>query len=157
MYKVRTLPVRFGTKKLGEDRSRQPCNRAFKATETLCKQSTPATAQCLLKGGFVWDTEQRLGFPVRQCRFVLELDGVVVVAYYKLGGIWRKYLKNLGVTRTAPGTDRRHGFPLDSLQCLKRQGDKFNITESNVFFPDSAGLSLQATVIVEHGRTGAKV
>lgn len=36
MYKVRTLPVRFGTKKLGEDRSSQPCNRAFKATETLC-------------------------------------------------------------------------------------------------------------------------
>lgn len=45
----------------------------------------------------MWDTEDRLGFPVRQNRFVLELDGGVVVPETR--GIRRKYLKILGVVR----------------------------------------------------------
>lgn len=65
----------------------------------------------------MWDTEDRLGFPVRQNRFVLELDGGVVVPETHSEKIFENFG---GCTRTAAGTDRRHGFPLDSLQCLKR-------------------------------------
>jgi len=62
----------------------------------------------------VWDTAKRRFF-VRQYRFVLELDGGVVLTETR--GHLEKIFR---VTRTAAGTDRRRGYPLDSLQCLKR-------------------------------------
>lgn len=93
MYKVRTLPVRFGTKKLGEDRSSQPCDRRFKATETLRKQVHPGHSLVSYKKQFC---ARYRGQTWLSCaRFVL--DGGVVVPQTR--GIWRKYLKILGVIR----------------------------------------------------------
>lgn len=98
MYKVRTLPVRFGTNKLGGDRSSQPCNikpQRFFASSPHRPQPRVFEKQILCVCG--GDTEYRLGFPARQNGFVLLLGGGVVVPpqsghsekiFEKIGGLY---------------------------------------------------------------------
>lgn len=64
-----------------------------------------------------WRSEDRLGSTVRRTRLPLELDGSVVVLVTR--GIWRKRTEKIWFyARTATGTDRQHGFALDSLLTM---------------------------------------
>ena len=145
MYKVRTLPVRFGTKQLGEDRSSLPLQQSLlkPQRDSLHAVHPGHSLQlCLLRekkavfvrryGAKTWlffSHPPRAAVQVRAGAWTVRL----VQLYHKLGGVWRKYLRiffskrglrgqQLGLTA---GTD----FLWTPLQCLKRQGDKFNITQ----------------------------
>lgn len=143
MYKVRTLPVRFATKKLGEDRSSHSSNiKHQRFLASAQRRTQPCIFQIAAFCACVWHSEDRLGSPVRQTRLPLELDGGVVVLVTR--GIWKNELKIFWFTR-----GQRLGLTASTdllwtpyIQCLKRQGVFFPPREANVFFTRTAVCGL---------------
>lgn len=115
MYKVRTLPVRFATKKLGEDRSRQSCN--IKPQRFLT--SSPRRPRHL-DSSFLCVCVVFRG----QTELYCATDQVAAGAGWQCScsgnsGHLEKRIENIWFyARTATGTDRQHGFPLDSLLTM---------------------------------------
>lgn len=153
MYKVRTLPVRFATKKLGEDRSSHSSNikhQRFLASSP--RRTQPCIFQIAAFCACVWHSGDRLGSPVRQTRLPLELDGGVVVLVTR--GIWKNELKIFGFTRgqrleLTASTDL---LWTPYIQCLKRQGVFFSPKRSKcVFYAHSSPLFSQ-TVAESNGK-----